>query len=143
MSLDSLPTVITLLIALSVAAERVVEIIKSLFRWLDEAHENPREEGFRRAALHALAALSGIIISWLAWPIVAQVLTPIPDNAIGPRISTVFALGLLASGGSGFWNSMLTYVESLKELKRADAQEREAQLKAAAIPTPLEGQLRP
>jgi hypothetical protein len=47
----------------------------------------------------------------------------IPDGWTGK-----LALGLLASGGSGFWNSILTYVNKAKDIKVAAAE-----TKAAAV----------
>lgn len=140
MSLEGLPTIITLLIALSVATERTVEIVKSMVPWLDTARPVKSMEGFRRAALHALGVVAGIGITWLTWPIVAQILGQTEANV---HLPTVAALGLLASGGSGFWNSMLTYAVNLKELKRADVREHSARVAALATPQPDEGQLQP
>jgi hypothetical protein len=47
------------------------------------------------------------------------------------------ALGLLASGGSGFWNSILAYVTKAEDLKAAEAETRqiEARTKRATLPT--------
>jgi len=33
-------------------------------------------------------------------------------------------LGLLASGGSGFWNSVLTFVNKVKDVKKLEAEEK-------------------
>jgi hypothetical protein len=144
MQIESLPTILTLLIALSVAAERAVEIITGFVPWLSKVEESVGAEARRRAVLHLLAAASGIAISWLAWPVVAEALAELPNQATRPaHFPTVLALGLLASGGSGFWHSILSYVTSLKELKQADSRQRAAHFEAIAIPTPLEGQLKP
>jgi hypothetical protein len=113
---DNLSTMITLLIALSVATERFVEIVKGLVPWLDVVKEDVREEGRRRAALQALAAVGGIVVSALSFPISREIL----PEGLGTT-TTAIALGLLASGGSGFWNSILGYVMSMKALKSADA----------------------
>jgi hypothetical protein len=32
------------------------------------------------------------------------------------------ALGLLASGGSGFWNAVLGYVKNVKDIKKSELQ---------------------
>jgi hypothetical protein len=114
--MDNLSIMITLLIALSVATERFVEIVKGLVPWLDLVKENAREEGRRRAALQALAAAGGIVVSALSFPISREIL----PEGLGTT-TTAIALGLLASGGSGFWNSILGYVMSIKALKSADA----------------------
>jgi hypothetical protein len=46
------------------------------------------------------------------------------------------ALGLLASGGSGFWNSILAYITKAKDVKAAEAETRqiEARAKRATLP---------
>jgi len=41
---------------------------------------------------------------------------------------SILGLGLLASGGSGFWNSVLTYVTKVKDIKTVEA---DAKKKAA------------
>lgn len=111
-----LTAAVTAIIALSVAAERVVEMIKGIFVSLDKEKEDPKQEARRRAILQGLAAVAGVLVSVLAWP-VTRTLLPETSNPT----STIIAFGLLASGGSGFWNSILGYVMSLKALKSADA----------------------
>lgn len=144
MNIDSLPTIITLLIAVSVATERGVEITKSLWPWLDTAIEDPVREGRRRAMIHFLAVVFGVGIAALSWPVIAQVIqvpgataTTAPARSAG----TILAVGLLASGGSGFWNSMLTYVSSLKTLKSAEAKARSGEPSGAVVPEPAEGRI--
>lgn len=138
-SLTNLPTVVTLIIALSVATERFVEIVKGVVPWLSQERPDPREEAKRRSALQFLAVVGGVIVSALAWPVTRQI---IPDVQ---QVSLVLALGLLASGGSGFWNSILGYVTNLKNLQDATVQ----QVKKGVVPVPLtfsqpsEGSLRP
>jgi hypothetical protein len=131
---------VTAIIALSVAAERVVEIIKGMFVWLDKEKADPKQEARRRATLQGLAAVAGMGLSILAWP-VTKTLLPTTSNPT----STIIAFGLLASGGSGFWNSILGYVMSLKALKSADAAsaKQDATLAGAvALPQPAEGRFR-
>jgi hypothetical protein len=140
MNLTTLPTVVTLIIALSVATERLVEIVKGMNQWLDqEKTADPKAEGRRRAALQLLAVIGGIIISALAWPITKQI---VPSDQ--PWLVAI-ALGLLSSGGSGFWNSILGYVTNLKDLREADVE----RVKNSGTPgtrpvaQPSEGALRP
>jgi hypothetical protein len=144
MSLQSLPAVITLLIALSVATERAVEIVKSLIPWLDTINPTPAIEGRRRATIQALAVVFGVVIAYFTWPVIAEVIRT-PGEATPPMdVATVLALGLLASGGSGFWNSLLSYTVSLKSLKSTEARERAERVgTATVIPHPDEGTLTP
>ncbi len=127
--LKNLPALITLLIILSIATERFVEIIKGLSPWLDTPKPLPRDEGRRRAALQALAVLGGMLIAWLSHPVFKGIL-----DELGNAFNVTIALGLLSSGGSGFWNTILGYVSNLKDLKGADAERtRQVSAPAAAV----------
>jgi hypothetical protein len=117
-------------IAPSIASERLVDIIKGLVPWLNQQRRKPAEEGWRKAALQILAVIAGITTAWLASAAIPKGVG-IPDDWTG-----TLALGLLASGGSGFWNSILTYVAKAKDLKAAEAETRqiEARVKRATLP---------
>jgi hypothetical protein len=112
------------LIALSIASERPVDIIKGLVPWLNQQRRKPAEEGWRKATLQILAVMAGITTAWLANAAIPKGIG-IPDNWTG-----TLALGLLASGGSGFWNSILTYVTKAKDLKAAEAETRQIEVRA-------------
>jgi hypothetical protein len=122
MDTTKLTTVISLLIALSIASERLVDIIKGLVPWLNQQRRRPAEEGWRKAALQVIAVFAGITTAWFASPAVPDFL---PHDFTGK-----LALGLLASGGSGFWNSILTYVTKAKDLKAAEAETRQIEARA-------------
>lgn len=125
MDTANLSTLVSLLVALSVASERLVEIIKGLFPSLNQENSDPKKEGWRKAALQFLAVLAGIITAVLAQPAIKDVVSAGWSTPTG-----VVALGLLASGGSGFWNSVLTYVTKVKDMKKMDAEEKKARFAA-------------
>jgi hypothetical protein len=140
MDVNSLQVVISLLIALSVATERLTEILKSFSAYLNHDDSDPVREARRQAAVQGLAVFSGIVVSALSWPISVKLL---PGGVPG-HFATVLALGLLASGGSGFWNSILGYVTNLKNLQEASAAIAKNQSGAARpIPQPTVGVLAP
>jgi O-antigen/teichoic acid export membrane protein len=113
--------IIGLLIALSVATERLVEIFK-IFPFLNEKiTENNTHERLRRVCLHVLAILAGILTVYLAEPIIPKEIIMVEEFGIWQ----IIALGLLASGGSGFWNSMLMYVLNVKDIKKYEAEKLE------------------
>jgi hypothetical protein len=120
MDTTNLTAIVGLLIALSVASERLVEIIKGVIPPLNKENSDVNKEGVRRAALQVLAVAAGVITAFLARPSIPEGLIPADATGGWP----VFALGLLASGGSGFWNSVLTYVTKAKEVKSAEAAEK-------------------
>lgn len=109
-------TIVALLIALSVAAERLVEIVKGMIPPLNKKHpDDPAKEGRRKAFLQVLAVAAGIATAWLSAPVIREI---VPGD--WGRWPGVLALGLLASGGSGFWNSVQSYVLLLKDLKKVE-----------------------
>jgi len=103
---------VSLLAAISMGAERLVEMIKGIWPWLStEKAKGSTEERIRQLFIHLLAVGAGILTAFLAQ-------SAIP--ALQGRVQgwgTYIALGLLASGGSGFWNSILDYVKAAKDIK--------------------------
>jgi hypothetical protein len=117
-----LTSIVGVILALSIASERLVEIAKGLVPPLNEKGSNERSEGRRRAALQALAVVAGIITAFLARDY-------IPVEVARPTETwSIIGLGLLASGGSGFWNSVLSYLTNVKDVKKVDAIEAKRRL---------------
>jgi hypothetical protein len=169
MEVDKLISIVTLLITLSVASERLVEIIKGYFPSLnadvvDDSNANPviadpdaspavtvsdadikealNREAKRKAKVSLLAVGCGIVTAWIASPILAGIFKDLFSNS-GCQIFGGFledsgkwlpcgfnlsvngfllttALGLLASGGSSLWNSILEYLLKIKDLKKVE-----------------------
>jgi len=128
MDINTLAVIVTLLIGLSVASERLVAIVKGLIPFLNQENANPVFEGWRTSALQALAVAAGIVTALLARPLIPSIV-PGWDNLPG-----LLALGLLASGGSGFWNSIQGYVNLVKDIKKLER--REKRLEARLPPAP-------
>jgi len=129
----NLVPMVVLLISLSVASERFVEIIKGAIPFLNQSQDDPKKEGWRRSIVQALGVVSGIVTSLLAWPAISGIVHG-PWNTF----PVVIALGLLASGGSGFWNTILSYLLQVKDIKELmaekmgeEALERKVRAKAA------------
>ena len=114
MDAAKLTAVVSLVLALSIASERLVEIIKGWVPYLSTEHENSAKEGRRKSMLQILAVAAGIITALLS----ADYL---PADIAKPTAGwQIIGLGLLASGGSGLWNSILTYMLKLKDLKKIE-----------------------
>jgi hypothetical protein len=121
MDAAKLTAIVTLILALSVASERLVEIIKGFISKLDKPNTtDEKAEARRRSYLQILAVISGVLTAYLASDYLP---TEIAATASGKSWSIV-GLGLLASGGSGFWNSILTYVTKVKDIKKLEAEEK-------------------
>jgi hypothetical protein len=119
--MESITAVLGLLVALSAASERLVEIFKGFSSFLDEKQEGNKER-WRRLILHVLAGAAGVLTAWAAYPVIPSELRP----SSVPVVS-VLALGLLASGGSGLWNALLTWALEVKNAREATARTLEAQ----------------
>jgi membrane protein required for beta-lactamase induction len=115
-----LSTLVSVLVALSVASERLVEIVKGLSSWLNDKKDKADEERHRKLVIQVLAVAAGLVTALLTKPAIQEIL---PQWANLPGI---LALGLLASGGSGFWNSAASYVAKLKDLKKLEVAEKES-----------------
>ena len=114
MTPDTITNAVSLLAALSISTERLVEIIKGLVPWLNNQNKDATIEGWRQATLHILAALCGMATTWMAGSVIEGV---VPAN--WSHWGGYALIGLLASGGSGFWNSILSYAKATKDIKEA------------------------
>jgi hypothetical protein len=130
MDINNLSSTVTLLAALSVASERLVEIVKGFFSFLSTENPDPTLERRRKLALQILALLAGLATALLTKD-TSAVKALIPDS----KLAWV-ALGLLASGGSGFWNSIQTYLAKAKELKKAEVENKKAETASLQQPPP-------
>lgn len=108
-------TFLATMAALSVAVERVVEILKQMFgtfpiiRLLFTPRRTQRAENFRCACMYLLSATVGGLIAGFGH-------IDILPNAHRPYFSYALA-GLLSSGGSAFWNHALDLIQATKVQK--------------------------
>jgi hypothetical protein len=121
-ALDGLIQLVTILIVLSVSSERLVEIVKSRITALRTADADPAEEAKRCGYLHMLAVVAGCFTAYLALPWIKSLLSlsagyQLPDSQL------VLGLGLLASGGSSLWNTVLSYLVGIKQAQKNDLQQ--------------------
>lgn len=114
----TLTSIVALVLALSIASERLVEIVKGLVPSLARERSDPVQEGRRRSALQLMAVAAGVITALLARDY-------LPAGMARPEADwKIIGLGLLASGGSGLWNAVLTYLLKLKDLKKLEVDAR-------------------
>lgn len=117
MEITALSDLIAYIVALSIASERFVEIIKGIVPFFQKQAETEEYENLRRVSLQLLAVAAGILTAHLAMPAVRD-LVP----AQWQTFPGIVALGLLASGGSSLWNSVLDYASSVKEITKLNAE---------------------
>jgi hypothetical protein len=117
--LNQLSALVSLLLALSLASERLVSIFKGFIPSLNQPNPDPTAEGRRSSYLQIASVVAGIFTAGLAWPFLTNV--PAWLSSGEGRVVGVLALGLLASGGSGLWNSVQGYLNLVKDIKKAQA----------------------
>jgi drug/metabolite transporter (DMT)-like permease len=122
--MEDLSTTVAVILALSVASERFVEIVKGLIPFLNGKSDDPKKEGWRTAGLQVMAVVAGIVTTLLCQPALTKV---VPET--WSTFPGILALGLLASGGSGFWNSIQSYVLGLKDVQAVDAKKAQKTLR--------------
>ena len=115
--MDKITSVVSFLAALSVATERITEIIKGLpilSGWLAmERPANSNAEALRKASVQIIALLCGSLVTYLVrQPLAAK----LQISDIQPYMYVVF--GATASGGSGVWNSALDILREVNRQKQ-------------------------
>jgi len=117
--MSQLTTLLSFLAALSVATERITEIVKGipgLSSWfsVDRKPGSVAEE-FRKASVQIVALLSGTLVAYVSRdPLASQLNIQSADI----HLYMYFILGAMASGGSGIWNSALDIVREVNTQKQ-------------------------
>jgi len=165
MNTEKLIALVTILSVLSIATERLVEIIKGYWPSLNSqvgvsdpsktdetampADPDPIAEARRKSKVNILSIGCGIITAFLASSLLSGIfkdllagdtcsifnpwVTQVENTPCGLSYSTrvflVLGLGLLASGGSALWNSILEYLLKIKDLKKIEVKRSDAMRK--------------
>ena len=137
--MDTLTAFLSAMIALSAAVERVVEIIKGMSQRLRD-DPDPRTDpqgkraAHRRLVLQVLAALAGAAAALTIGP--QNFLKVLPAEGYESPIRWIAAvfIGLMASGGSAFWNHLLDIVGAIKNVKEGLAEAQQAPVAPKPVP---------
>lgn len=103
---------LAILAALSVATERITEVIKTmplLSKWFADEKEEPHREELRKLSIHLLAIAIGALLA-------SQL--PKVDGLPSDHWYIFLIYGAMASGGSGVWNSALDIVREFNKQKQ-------------------------
>ncbi len=122
MPLDNLSDLSAVLFAISLATERLVVIVKTIFPKLGE--ERPPEPGesadeadrARRLSVLGVAYLCSLGTAWLVadgWTL---------EYGAGKRAISIFGVALLASGGSAFWAQVVGFASAAKDVRKMERQ---------------------
>jgi hypothetical protein len=107
--MNGLSSFLTVILGISIAVERIVEILKGWTPnfWLFKTNPIPTREAQRGAWIHVLSGFCGALIAHGGHIKIFEGIDP------GGWISSVSG-GLLASGGSAFWNHALDILKATK-----------------------------
>jgi hypothetical protein len=116
--METLTAWIAFIAGLSVATERITEIVKGFIaRTLAiEKRDDPAKEEHRKAFVQVLAIVIGGVLAFLTYDQIQGVLKLPADTSAKLGISFVF--GAMASGGSGLWNSALDILREVNKQKQ-------------------------
>lgn len=116
--MESVGNFIAFLAAMSMSVERIVEIVKTLIPFLCKENPDQRLEQKRRILIHLIAVAFACLIVWFAQKEIQAMFPQIFKTSEQISLAGIFIIGLLASGGSGFWNQSLRIVEEIKKAKK-------------------------
>jgi hypothetical protein len=136
--MDKITNLVSFLAALSIATERITEIVKGLpllSGWLAvERPANSTGEALRKASVQIIALLAGALVTYLVRePLAAK----LQISDIQPYMYVVF--GAMASGGSGFWNSALDILREVNRQKQIATENLKAEMGSPAGAVSLPG----
>jgi len=133
MSIDALSSLVAVVLAVSLAAERLVTVLKTAFpaQLADEQKTEAQEVDLvadrpRRLLVQLLAfAAAWLTATFLTTNDLTQLglsspFKPVQLAAGGAVTLPAYIVGLLASGGSAFWNNVLGYTKALKDTKQVE-----------------------
>lgn len=119
--LESLTQFVTILLALSIAAERLVELVKGWFSSLNGTDLDADRERKRQLIIHGMSLAAAFVVVYLAQDyIISSLRLKNSSDKLLEQLppGLYISFSILASGGSSMWNSILTYLLSLKNLKQ-------------------------
>jgi hypothetical protein len=103
--METIISILTMMVAISVASERGVQLLKNTFKFL---RDNTGHETARVFLIYFSAIIWGAIFTYLS----KESITPYIKFTIG--IKECIVGGFLACGGSGFWHELLGIVSDYK-----------------------------
>ena len=117
----NITTFITIILAISVASERLIAVLKTIFPWLSGSQPpgkplNPKNENIRQLVVMLISFSAAWVTSAFLGGTQFDLLKTVPIGDPAVHIPAVI-LGVLASGGSAFWTSLLGYTKAVKDIK--------------------------
>lgn len=130
MSIEHVSELFAIVLALSVATDRLVLMIRTPVKYLNQENPNPARDWGRRTLVQIISLICALVIvgflSDQKWGLDGSV-------RIGPEESPVdiplIILGVLATGGSSLWKNLLGLSKAVRDVRQGIRQE---QIRTAA-----------
>jgi hypothetical protein len=116
---------------MSLSVERCMEILKNMIPYLDRKEASDRSDRIRLLIHHVITVVLGVIIAVLSQDLIQPILPDLFKSQGTGEIEwkVCIIIGLLASGGSGLWNSSLRLIQEIKNTRKYVARDLEENLK--------------
>ena len=137
MNLTLLSEMVALLLALSLTTERLVLIIRTPIKFLNNENPDPQQDKLRRFLLQALSYICACFTAgFLAkgnWSVLESV-------EIGAGISLpIFLVAVLTMGGSSLWKNILGYTKAVRGIRDSEKKKEEEKIQLADRRRKLQG----
>ena len=124
MGIEAISELVALVLALSLATERMVVVIRTpqkllwiipLGEWLNNENKTePKKDGPRRLVVQLISFLCALFtVGWLAegtWD-------PLASITVASQTVPLWLLAILATGGSSFWKNLLGYTKAVRDVR--------------------------
>jgi hypothetical protein len=114
--MNTLTAWVAFVAGLSVATERITEIIKGFIERLSLEKAPGKPEEVRKAIIQIIAIVVGGVLAFVTYGQIQAALKLPGDLSLKLGVCLVF--GAMASGGSGMWNSALDIVREVNKQKQ-------------------------
>ncbi len=126
MTIDTFYAFAAAIAAMSLTSERLVAIVKSVFpSWFADGTQSgstARQESWRQFRVQMVAVMAGWITASFMTDGGFNMMGMVKfSSAPGAPAMPALVIGVLASGGSAFWASVVGYAQATKDLKKGSA----------------------
>ena len=131
MNIDAISELIAIVLAISLATERLVVAIRTpknflgfipTGEWLNK-EKAQEDDGLRRFFVQLVSfACATFTVGWLT-PDVNEIWDPLARITIANQSFPLLIIALLATGGSSFWKNILGYTKAVRDIRK-DEQKR-------------------
>lgn len=126
MNTTDITTLLAMVATLSVASQKLTEIFKAWIPGLkapEPPPANPADDLKRQRWVQVASGVAGVVTAWASWPVISglEFCKQFAQSDSFSKALMVIVIGLMASGSSGPWNDLTTWLKNLKESSKPAA----------------------